>query len=85
MATLNAFISDVDALNTSLLLAVQRLAMVTENNTQERNEEGEGSKKNTADQGSYGYFTCSEIPHSKYGGPCQYLSNCASTPPLTQH
>ena len=57
VATLNAFISDVDALNTSLLLAVQRLAKVTENSTQERNEEGEGSKKNTADQGSYGYFT----------------------------
>ena len=83
MATLNAFISDVDALNTSLLLAVQRLAKVTENSTQERNEEGEGSKKNTADQGNYGYFTSSEIPRSKYGGPCQYLSNCAPTPPLT--
>lgn len=85
MATLNAFISDVDALNTSLLLAVQRLAKVTENSTQERNEEGEDSKKNTADQGSYGYFTCGEIPHPKYGGPCQYLSNWALTPPLTQH
>ena len=85
MATLNAFISDVDALNTSLLLAVQRLAKVTENNTQERNEEGEDSKKNTADQGSSDYFTCGEIPHPKYGGPCQYLINCAPTPPLTQH
>ena len=85
MATLNAFISDVDALNTSLLLAVQRLAKVTENSTQERNEEGEDSKKNTADQGSSGYFTCGEIPHPKYGGPCQYLINCAPTPPLTQH
>ena len=82
MATLNAFISDVDALNTSLLLAVQRLAKVTENSTQERNEEGEDSKKNTADQGSYDYFTCGEIPHPKYGGPCQYLSNCSPTPPL---
>lgn len=67
MATLNAFISDVDALNTSLLLAVQRLAKVTENSTQERNEDGKDSKKNTADQGSYGYFTCGEIPHPKYG------------------
>ena len=85
MATLNAFISDVDALNTSLLLAVQRLAKVTENSTQERNEEGKDSKKNTADQGSYGYFTCGEIPHPKYRGPCQYLSNYAPTPPLTQH
>ena len=85
MATLNAFISDVDALNTSLLLAVQRLAKVTENSTQERNEEGEDSKKNTADQGSSGYFTCGEIPHPKYGGPCQYLINCAPTSPLTQH
>ena len=85
MATLNAFISDVDALNTSLLLAVQRLAKVTENSTQERNEDGKDSKKNTTDQGSYGYFTCGEIPHPKYGGPCQYLSNWAPTPPLTQH
>ena len=85
MATLNAFISDVDALNTSLLLAVQRLAKVTENSTQERNEDGKDSKKNTADQGSYGYFTCGEIPHPKYGGPCQYLSNWAPAPPLTQH
>ena len=85
MATLNAFINDVDALNTSLLLAVQRLAKVTENSTQERNEDGKDSKKNTADQGSYGYFTCGEIPHPKYGGPCQYLSNWAPTPPLTQH
>ena len=82
---MSAFISDVDALNTSLLLAVQRLAKVTENSTQERNEEGEDSKKNTADQGSSGYFTCGEIPHPKYGGPCQYLINCAPTPPLTQH
>ena len=85
MATLNTFISDVDALNTSLLLAVQRLAKVTENSTQERNEDGKDSKKNTADQGSYGYFTFGEIPHPKYGGPCQYLSNWAPTPPLTQH
>ncbi|PFX16223.1 Midasin [Stylophora pistillata] len=46
-ATLNAFVSDVDALNTSLLLAVQRLAKISESSSKEGNEEAE---KNRADQ-----------------------------------
>lgn len=46
MATVDSFFGDVDSLNTSLLLATQRLAKIAENNGNENTEVGE-----TADEG----------------------------------
>ena len=46
MATVDSFFGDVDSLNTSLLLATQRLAKIAENSGNENTEVGE-----TADEG----------------------------------
>ena len=46
VATVNSFLKDVDSLNTSLLLAIQRLAKLAETRTRESSEED-----TTADSG----------------------------------
>ena len=52
MVTVNTFINDVDALNTSLLLVVQRLAKMAENSSKDSSEEGEDVGANETDEGS---------------------------------
>jgi len=47
MVTVNTFVKNVESLNTSLLLAIQRLAKIDENKSKEGSHENE-----TADSGN---------------------------------
>ena len=56
VATLNSFINGVESLNTSLLLAVQRLAKTTENSSQESAMEGRDAGANEIGPGNVSFL-----------------------------
>lgn len=57
MPIVNSFINGVDSLNTSLLLAVQRLAKIAEESSKEIPQEGKDDGVNQSDSGRYVMFT----------------------------
>ena len=74
MVTVNAFSKDVDALNTSLLLVVQRLAKMAEKSSKDSSEEGEDVGANKTDEGSCVILTTGKIPHQKRSNAVNSLS-----------
>ncbi len=51
MVAVNSFINGVDSLNTSLLLAVQRLAKIAENSSKDVTQEGKDIGLSQTDSG----------------------------------
>lgn len=51
LVTVNFFINGVDSLNTSLLLAVQRLAKIAENSSKDATQEGKDTGLSQTDSG----------------------------------
>lgn len=71
MVTVNSFVNGVDSLNTSLLLAVQRLAKIAEESSKEITEEGKDDGVNQIDPGSGVNFPNLENTATLYFQDCQ--------------
>ena len=71
MVAVNSFVNGVDSLNTSLLLAVQRLAKIAEESSKEITQDGKDDGVNQIDPGRCVNFTNLENTVTLYFQDCQ--------------